>query len=143
MKPLKITLLLILPLLLMINGCGKDDDEPTNPLIGSWARSFEQPQDGVGELVTEIETVTFRSNGTGMITYTYESDGSESSPTFEFTYTSTDDELSITYETPSVTGAGVTGSGTQEVTDVLPYSISGNQLSITEEDGETLVFTKI
>lgn len=91
--------------------CNKDDDN--DPLVGTWAVSYTE----YGTLYSD--EITFNSDNSGNVSYYEDGDFSES---FPFTWSANNNILTV-----SLLGE----------TDSLPYSISGNKLTL---DGE--VYTR-
>lgn len=104
--------------------CSDDNDDMDNDsaLVGSWEMS--ETEDGYDYSIV----VTFRSNGTGTSSYVETYDGETDTDTENFTWFTDGNILTLTID------------GDEEL---VTYSISGNNLSITNEYGDDSVFTKV
>lgn len=103
--------------------CSSDDDSASdsNALLGTWETTGSE--EGF-----EIEVdVTFKANNTGFTVVSTTFAGETFSESDNFTWSANGNKLSI-----------VSGGET----DVITYSISGNELTTTDDSGEVIVFTK-
>ena len=122
MKKFNLALITILVIALgVFNSCDKEEDEPTNPILGTW----ELTETGDGYSFTL--TITFNANKTGILKEEYIEDDSTESYTDNFTYSTDNNDLVLIID---------------EETIELTYSVSGNKLTISEEGEEMLIFTK-
>lgn len=124
MKQLKYLFVLILALTINIS-CSSDDDGGSSvnesSLVGTW-ESTVTDEDG------EIKVaVTFNSNFSGILKFTYNYEGETFIETDSMTWSTNGNKLTIVSDGE---------------TEVLTYSISGNQLTTTDETGIVIVFTK-
>ena len=114
--------------------CGSDDDDESG-LVGTWVHSETYTSSGVTYL--QSETVTFKSNGTGVAIVSSKAvSGSSSSnydyaDTSDFTWKTSGDKLYITIKRKS------SYSGDSTETTVATYVISGKTLAITWEIGSS------
>ena len=132
MKKVKYLLIMFVAVMVSVS-CNNDDDDSfddnfddsygDSALVGIWEQG--EIEDGV--LIKE--TVTFNENLSGTIV---------SSETFEGTTTITESE-NFTWSTEGNKLRLIFGVETE----VLKYSISGDNLTVTTSDGETIGFSKI
>lgn len=94
-------------------GCSDDDDNGGDPLVGTWRATSYNGQ-ALDDSISVV--VTFRDNGTASTTYSI---GGETA-TSEGTWSAEGGTLNVT----------VDGE-----TDSAAYSISGDTLTISDEDG--------
>jgi uncharacterized lipoprotein NlpE involved in copper resistance len=96
--------------------CTDDDDDGMvgNPILGSWSLTEAE-----GEFEFSI-LATFEENGTGILTATVSIAGESQSESDNFTWSTDADQLTMT----------MNGE-----TEVSTYSISGDTLSITDDEG--------
>lgn len=66
-------------------GCGNDDDDIPETIIGHWTQTNS----------TRVITLTFNSNKTGKINYTYSDGSGDINENFEYEYIETDRSLTI------------------------------------------------
>ena len=123
MKTFKYLFLIILAFGMSISCSDDEDDDKVNPLVGEWFASEEF--DGI---VTSWD-LTFKENLTGTIVYVETEDGEIYTESENFTWT---------------TEGGILTMIAGGVTDALPYSISGNKLTLDfgMEGLSNLVFTR-
>ena len=126
MKKVKYVIVLFVSMMATIS-CSEDDvldllgDDDSKALLGTWG--FQESEDGF-----EIDfSITFNNNFTGVMVATITDEGETESATDNFTWATDGSQLTI--------------DGSDGI-ETLQYSISGNKLSITEDDGELLVLTK-
>ncbi|MCM1313187.1 MAG: hypothetical protein NC206_09060 [Bacteroides sp.] len=113
MKTLKYFSILLMTLLFSVNltSCSDDDDdEPSNPLIGTWVERY-QPSASTGYVVT---TFKFEKDGTGVQTTRIESSSSGFTlDPVSFLYSYKDGDISIKFEDDVMLYSGtakITGS---------------------------------
>ncbi len=123
MKNLKYVLIVFVALTAMIacNNDDDDDDRYVNPIVGTWGMS--ETEDGF----TITVSVTFLENNKGTIVTTISFEGETETDTSSFTWRTSGDQLTMVIDGE---------------TDVLTYSISGNKLTVTDDEGFELVFTR-
>lgn len=122
MKNLKYWLVVFVALTAMI-ACNddNDDDKYVNPIVGTWGMS--ETEDGF----TITISVTFFENYKGKMVTTVTFEGETETDTSSFTWRTSGDQLTIVSEGE---------------TDVLTYSISGNKLTVTDDEGFEVVLTR-
>lgn len=79
-------MLVILVLGVCIVSCGKDDDDIPNTITGKWTQTND-----AGTVIT----LTFNSNKTGKINYTYSNGSGDRNENFEYEYIEKDRTLTI------------------------------------------------
>lgn len=114
---------------LLLISCGSDDDsgsEAYDPaLVGTW-----EATEIVEELDMEFkESVTFRADKTGTATVTTTFEGETETESENFTWSTSGNRITI-----KVSG---------EPPVISTYSISGNKLTVTDDEGEVTVLTKV
>jgi len=123
MKSIKYLFVMVFVALLSVS-CNSDDDSGnTNALVGTWR---------VTEIVDGEEikvTATFNANNSGTMVIVSTFEGETETETDNFTWSTSGNKLTVT-----------TSSGEPEIST---YTINGNKLTITDEDGFTLVLTKL
>lgn len=126
MKKLTYLFVLLMSMISVVS-CNEDDlvdllnNEDSKALIGTW--EYLESDDEYEEVIT----LTFNNNFSGLLEVKYTEDGYSESDTQEFTWGT--DGKNLTLDLP-------------EGLESLSYSISGNKLRITDEDGDLLIFTK-
>ncbi|MDH5413358.1 MAG: lipocalin family protein [Flavobacteriaceae bacterium] len=121
---IKIKTLLFALLLVSFTACSSDDDEmgdaSDTALVGTWTITETE-----GE--TEFsEKVTFNANSSGDIVSSYTFDGTTETETVSFTWSTSGNKLTLV----------IAGE-----TEIVTYSISGDSLTITTQDGD-VIFTR-
>lgn len=115
-----------------LTSCGDDDDD-ASALVGTWEYNWTDPDDGY----VYYGAVTFNDNGTFAMTET------ENSGSWIDTYTVTG---TYTVEGNVKDGAVVTMVGTDNEGDtstaVIIARVDGKKLHCTDDEGDTIVFTK-
>ena len=101
--------------MMCLTACGDDDDD-SNPLIGTW---YVNDDDG------DNSEITFFKDGTYVVTSKTQKSGTE---TERATYKTEGNKLVIIWSDGEVSN--------------WTYSISGNKLTITRPSGRTNVFTR-
>lgn len=115
----------LLLLIMLLCSCSKDENnEVTNPLIGSW-----QSEIFMEDLISVSVIFAFHEDYTGTSQISYEFEGETWDESVDFEYELDDENLTLSYLDESSI-------------EVLKYSISGNTLTITAED-QSVKFTKI
>lgn len=123
MKKIK-NALMILFLVMAVASCSDDDDSGfDNDLVGTW--ELTESEDGIEFSIL----AKFNSNETGVISTSF-TFGGETSPdeSFDFTWSTDGNKLTMVIEGD---------------TEVSTYSISGNRLTITDDEGDSTVLTKV
>jgi hypothetical protein len=121
---IKIKTLLFALLLVSFTACSSDDDEigdaNDTALVGTWTITETEGD-------TELsEKVTFNANSSGDIVSTYTFDGTTETETVSFTWSTSGNKLTLV----------IAGE-----TEIVTYSISGDSLTITTQDGD-VIFTR-
>ncbi len=98
-----------------------DDSNGDNALVGTWG--FTESADGVAISVT----VTFNENLSGTLVTSETFEGETISENESLTWSTDGNKLRLIIDGE---------------TDKLTYSISGDTLTVTDEDGETTVLTR-
>lgn len=111
--------------------CSNDDDENfkddfednsgDSALVGTWGWTELEE----GETITE--TVTFNENFSGTLVSSETFEGETESVFDNFTWSTNENKLRLIFNGE---------------TEILKYSISGDNLTVTTDDGETIGFTK-
>ena len=124
MKNIKYLFFMAFAVMLSVS-CSSDDDSGANindsALVGTW---------GYTEIdeAFEIEAlITFNSNKSGVLVYSFTLDEETDTETENFTWSTDGNKLSLS-------------SG--GVVEIFSYSIAGNKLTLADSDGESTVFTK-
>lgn len=102
--------------------CTDDGGDDVNPIIGTWALS--ESAEGI-EISLEA---TFHENNNGTMVATVSFAGESASDSSSFTWSTNGDELTMTMEGE---------------TEVSTYFIVGNKLTITDDEGEVTVLTRV
>ena len=121
---IKIKTLLFALLLVSFTACSSDDDEMSDAsdtaLVGTWTITETE-----GE--TEFsEKVTFNANSSGDIVSTTTFEGTTETQTISFTWNTSENKLTLVIDAK---------------TEIYTYSISGDKLTITDQD-DVVVFTR-
>ena len=102
--------------------CNDDNDDPeVNPIVGTWGMS--ETEDGI----TITISATFTENKKGTLVTTVSFEGETVTDTSSFTWSTSGDQLTMVMDGETV---------------VITYSISGNKLTITDDDGIAVVLTR-
>jgi len=126
MKTIKYLFILFVAVMVSVS-CNNDDDDDydddygDNALVGIWG--LMESDDGVAISVT----VTFNENLSGTIVTSETFDGETESEFESFTWSTDGNKLRLKLDGE---------------TEKLTYSISGDTLTVTDEDGETTVLTR-
>jgi len=112
---------LIILILYLISSCQKEEEEPVDPIVGTW----EYVESSVDFSMTV--TLSFHSDKRGLSTVNYVVFGNPESHNSNFTYSTKDGVLTWVF--------GTQFSNT-------PYSISGNQLSLRYFDKDMVLTRK-
>jgi len=120
MKKIKYLLIMAIAVMVSVSCSNNDDDNDNdvNPLVGSW---------GVVESELGVELsmiITFNANLTGAFTATITFDGETETENESFEWSTSGNKLTLIID---------------GMTDISTYSISGNKLTITDEDGSTVL----
>ena len=123
MKKIK-NLLLMFTLVMAVASCDSDDDTGfDNELLGTWEVSESEEGKEIGI------TAKFNSNETGEIATILSFGGQVmSNETMDFTWSTEGNKLTMVIEGD---------------TEISTYSVSGNNLTITDSDGDSFVLTKV
>jgi len=119
---LKIKTLLFALVLVSFASCSSDDDnmgdDGNSALIGTWAMA----ESGGGIEISV--TATFNTNSSGTIVSVITFDGTPETDTQSFTWSTDGNKLTLTFDGE---------------TEILTYSIAGDVLTITDQDGDTVL----
>jgi uncharacterized lipoprotein NlpE involved in copper resistance len=107
-------MILFMALSVSLTSCNDDDDDMGNPIVGSWSVS-----EADGGFEVDI-LATFKENGTGTLAATITIQGESLTESDSFTWSTNGDQLTMTMEGE---------------TEVSTYSISGDTLTITDDEG--------
>ncbi len=110
----------VMALALATTSCNKDDDTE-DPIVGTW--EFAESSDWFSMTVT----MTFNADHTGTSKMITVIDGESESLTTNFTYKIKGIKLTLTANGESI---------------LFNFSISGNKLTLIDEDGDNIVYTK-
>lgn len=121
MKTLKL-ILSTLVLITVINCCEKED-EVTNPFVGTWETTEIT---AVGSVVV---TLTFRADMTMTYTFVTTVNGVPTTVSNDYNYSYTDTKLTVSQ------------AGKED--EVSDYTISGDELTLSENGGSAVTFTKV
>ncbi len=122
MKSFKYLMVMFIALSVAVTSCNEDDDDAMgNPIVGSWALSESEGGFEVSILAT------FNENGTGTLKATVAIGGESQSESEPFTWSTDGDQLTMTMDGE---------------TEVSTYSISGNTLTITDDEGVVTELTR-
>ena len=126
MKSIKYLVVMTFAVLLSVS-CNSDDDAATNDndqaLVGTWEATE------VDEDIEFHTNVTFNANQTGTLVLETTFGGETETETHAFTWSTSGNQLTMK----------VNGQSPETST----YSISGNKLTISDEDGVVTVLTKV
>jgi len=120
MKNLKYALIMFVAISVSLTSCTEDDDMG-NPIVGSWGLT---EADGGFEVSL---VATFEENGTGILAATITIQGESLTESDSFTWSTKGDQLTLTMDGE---------------TEVSTYSISGNTLTITDDEGDVTQLTR-
>ena len=121
MKKIKYLLILVVAVLVSVSCSTDDGDDGVNALVGTWG--FTEFDDG-----DEINvTATFNENLSGKIDVVVVFNGGSETENSSFTWSTNGNKLTMVID----------GN-----TETSTYSISGDKLTITDDDGETTVLTR-
>ena len=102
--------------------CTDDGGDDVNPIIGTWALS--ESAEGI-EISLEA---TFNENNKGTMVATLSFAGESASENSSFSWSTDGDQLTITMDGE---------------TEVSTYFIIGNTLTITDDEGEITILTRV
>ena len=120
MKNFKYVLVMFLAMTAMVS-CSDDSEDDANPIVGTWVLSESE-----AGFEISIEA-TFNENNKGTMLSTVSFAGESASENSTFTWSTDGDQLTMVIEGE---------------TEVSTYSISGNKLTITDEEGFNTVLTR-
>ena len=121
MKNLKYVLIMFVALTATIACSDDSDDSDVNPIVGTWGLSG-------AESGFEVSlSATFTANNKGTMVVTISLGGESQTENSSFTWSTSGDQLTIVMDGE---------------TEVSTYSISGNKLTLTDDDGTITVLTR-
>lgn len=121
MKKFKYLLIMLVALTVSVSCSDDDDDMGSNELVGTWG--LTESEDGIAISIA----ATFNANFKGTIASTFSFGGESETDNSNFTWSTEGNKLTMV----------MNGE-----TDISTYSISGNKLTITDEDSDSFVLTR-
>lgn len=122
MKNFKYLLVMFIALTAAVSCSDDSADDPVNPILGTW--SLTESAEGL-----EVSlSATFNENNSGTMLATVSFQGESATENSTFTWKTDGDQLTLVMDGE---------------TEVSTYSISGNKLTLTDEDGFKTILTRV